>query len=446
MLTKEQVNHYLRHIIIPQIGEKGQKKLLDSSALIYCENTESLRIAAYYLSASGTGKIYCYLENKEGHERLFDEITDLNKDTEVSLYEESNAASNEASYRIVTGSMIFVKQITSQLSKNKFIPTIISISSSWKGSLQTFTNSENLKEFIQSLNKVNYENSLESPNFFANDFSAILSVIEGIKIVLNLGVQKNKLFYNLLSMEFTETANIFEKLIDNSFDAPDPLPKLSQEKILIVGAGGLGSPAAYALTKAGIKTLGLLDLDFVEMSNLNRQVLHSFSRIGIAKVESAKYLLKKIKPEINIKTHQVELTESNAAEIISQYSLVIAAVDNIESRYLINDSCFKLNIPVCEAGILDFHGTATTIIPKEGHCYRCLYPKINTAALSNLPQGVLGPIPGIMGYIEAAEAVKVLTKVGNTLKNKIILFDSLDMDFNIIQVKTYPQCPTCGKL
>ncbi len=130
--------------------------------------------------------------------------------------------------------------------------------------------------------------------------------------------------------------------------------------------------------------------------------------------------------------------------MFSKYDVVIAAVDNIPTRYLINDTCFILNKPYAEAGVLRFDGTATTIIPHEGHCYRCLYPNVNSSNLS-VNNGVLGPVPGVMGFIQAAEAVKILSGLGKMLKNKILLFDSLEMDFNIIDIDRNPQCPTCGK-
>ena len=442
ILTEKQIEHYKRHIIIPEVGEEGQKKLINSAALVYCENVDSLRPLAYYLAALGMGSILCYLENKSEAHSLFDEVVDLNNDTSIEFLSEKN---NTADFSIILGNINFVKRVAYELSIEKFIQTIVSINNQWKGTLQTFDNHDLFEDFINSLNIVN-SLSNNSTAFLANALSATLCSIEAAKLCLNIGItQKDMLFYDLFEMKFTkieDSKNLSEILKElNSIEINQ---SLSNAKVLIVGAGGLGSPAAYGLAISGVGTLGLLDLDVVEMSNLNRQVLHSFSRIGMPKAKSAEYLLKKINPNINIKTHIRELTQDNAEEIFSQYDLIIAAVDNIPTRYLINDFCSKLNKAFVEAGVLRLDGTVTTIIPHDGHCYRCLYPNIDIASFKNKDNGVLGPVPGAMGFIEVAEALKVLTGLGTTLKNKILLFDSLDMDFNIIEIHRNLDCPTCG--
>lgn len=442
ILTDEQVNHYKRHIIIPEIGEEGQKRLLNTKTIVYCENAESLRPLAYYLAAVGTGRIYCCLEDRRGADSLFCEVVDLNNDTSIGHLSEIYIT---ADYRIILGNINFFKKTAGKLLREKFVPTIVSINSQWKGTLKTFDNQEVFNSFIDLINEEDSISDGGSSAFLANALSSTLCAIEGVKLCLNIGsIQKNMLFYDLFNMEFTTTdsnVNLLEKLRDTNSDIKQ---KLSKAKVLIVGTGGLGSPAAYGLAISGIGTLGLLDLDKVEMSNLNRQILHSFSRIGIPKVKSAQFILKKIIPKINIKTHITKLTEDNAGEILSEYDLIIAAVDNIPTRYLINDICFSLNKPYAEAGVLRIDGTATTIIPHEGHCYRCLYPNVDISSLSG-DNGVLGPVPGVMGIIQAAEAIKVLTGLGATLKNKILLFNSLEMDFNIINIGKNPECPTCSK-
>ena len=455
VLTKEQLNHYKRHIIIPEIGQEGQKKLLDSTVFVYCENTDSLRPLAYYLAALGTGRIFCDLKDRRGADSLFAEVIDLNNDTAIDYLHENNYAKDfseihdieknrpQNSYRIVLGNLNFIKRLAAKLLNDEFISTIISVNSQWKGTLQTFQNEEMFRNLIDSLNAENTENSSA---FLANALSSTLCAIECVKLCLNIGnIKKDMLFFDLFNMEFNQTKsnnNLFEFLDeDNSMDIKHIL---SDAKVLIVGTGGLGSPAAYGLTMAGVGNLGLLDFDKVEESNLNRQVLHSFSRIGMSKSKSAEFLLKKINPNINIETYITELTKNNAEKMFSKYDVVIAAVDNIPTRYLINDTCFILNKPYAEAGVLRFDGTATTIIPHEGHCYRCLYPNVNSSNLS-VNNGVLGPVPGVMGFIQAAEAVKILSGLGKMLKNKILLFDSLEMDFNIIDIDRNPQCPTCGK-
>jgi len=233
-------------------------------------------------------------------------------------------------------------------------------------------------------------------------------------------------------------------IVNEAIDYKKAEEKLSNAKVLIVGAGGLGSPSSLALAMAGVGSIGLVDSDVVEISNLNRQVLHASSRIGISKAESAKFMLTSINPKININTYIENLSKENAKEIIDNYDLVISAVDNIQTRYLINDSCYFMKKPVIEAGVLRFDGTNTTIIPDEGHCYRCLYPNLNTNGMSCAETGVLGAVPGLMGFIQAVEAYKVITGLGTNLRNKILLFDGLGMEFNVINLDKNPDCPLCG--
>lgn len=442
MLTEVQKEHYKRHIIIPEVGEEGQSKLLNFTVLVYCENTESLRPLAYYLAALGVGKIFCDLDDRSQAASLFTEVVDLNNDTSIDYLNEKNYG---ADCRIILGEFKYVKNTAHRLLNEEFIPTIVSINGKWTGTLQTCYNQSLFEKFINTLNKAN--NLSRSSSFFlANSFSATLCSIEAAKLCLKIGnLQKDTLFYDLFNLEFTkaeDSINLYKALNDTNMDINQDI---SKAKVLIVGTGGLGSPAAYGMTMAGVGTLGLLDLDKVEMSNLNRQILHSFSRIGMPKAKSAEFLLKSINPNVNIKTYITELTTYNAQEIFSDYDLIIAAVDNIPTRYLINDTCFLLNKPYAEAGILRFDGTATTIIPNEGHCYRCLYPNVDISSLASMGNGVLGPVPGVMGFIQTAEAVKILTGNGTTLKNKILLFNSLDMDFDIIDIFKNPNCPTCGK-
>jgi len=220
--------------------------------------------------------------------------------------------------------------------------------------------------------------------------------------------------------------------------------KLSKARVLIVGAGGLGSPAAIALAMAGIGTIGLADSDIIEASNLNRQILHRESRIGMLKAESARLSLSKMNPGIRINTHVEYLSRENVNEIIKDYDIVVAAVDNFSTRYLLNDACFFMKKPLAEAGVLKFDGTATTIIPEQGHCYRCLYPNLNERLINPTEKGILGAIPGVMGFIEAVEVFKIITGAGRPLKNRIILFDGTDMEFDSIDIDKNPDCPLCG--
>ncbi|HBV67303.1 MAG TPA: adenylyltransferase [Clostridiales bacterium] len=271
-----------------------------------------------------------------------------------------------------------------------------------------------------------------------------------MKVCLDLCDGNNKILsYDLLHMNFVSYGKNEQERAVNEFCGDfvvlnNEAEKLSEARVLIVGAGGLGSPAAIALTMAGVGTIGLADSDIIEASNLNRQILHRESRIGMLKAESARLSLSKMNPGIRINTHAEYLSRENINEIIKDYDIVVAAVDNFPTRYLLNDACFFMKKPLAEAGVLKFDGTATTIIPEQGHCYRCLYPNLNERLINPTEKGILGAIPGVMGFIEAAEIFKIITGAGKLLKNKIILFDGTDMEFDSIDMDKNPDCPLCG--
>lgn len=442
ILSKEQINRYLRHIIMPEISGQGQKKLLETKVLIYGENVKELISLVLYLSAMGVGNIFISLENEEGYESLFSDAIDLNNDVKITLIKNSVTAD----FRIALGNSKFIKSISNSF-EFKFVPTIISINNQWKALIKTFKESHELYNFIELLNADDKNYSLP----FIQSLSGAISSIEGVKLCLNLGNTCNDiLVIDLFNMEFNyfedsnaiQAVEYFIKTEGVSYD--EIIEKISRAKVLIVGAGGLGCPASLTLSMAGIGKIGLVDSDRVESSNLNRQILHSVSRIGMPKVESAKFSLKKSNPKLDIITYIENLTKDNVNEIVADYDLVISAVDNLQTRYLINDACYFMKIPVIEAGVLRFDGTNTTIIPDEGHCYRCLYPNLSTTGMSCAETGVLGAVPGVMGFIQAAEAFKLITGVGETLKNKILLFDGLEMEFNVISLEKNPECPLCG--
>lgn len=430
---------------MPEISGQGQKRLLDSSISVYGENIKDLFPLVLYLSAMGIGSINCYFENKEGYELLFSQAMDLNTDVKVQLIKDDFTVSD---IRLVLGSIDFVIKITDFfINENEFVPTIFSVINQWKVVINKTSDLKELHYFIKVLDK---SSSIRNV-YFVSAVSGAICSIEAVKYILNIGSTLEDLLlfdlYNIVISTYkkNEARIAFERLNNEEvIDYKNAEAKLSNAKVLIVGAGGLGSPSSLALAMAGVGSIGLVDSDVVEISNLNRQVLHASSRIGISKAESAKFMLTSINPKININTYIENLSKENAKEIIDNYDLVISAVDNIQTRYLINDSCYFMKKPVIEAGVLRFDGTNTTIIPDEGHCYRCLYPNLNTSGMSCAETGVLGAVPGVMGFIQAADAFKVITGLGTSLRNKILLFDGLDMEFNVISLDKNPDCPLCG--
>jgi len=216
-------------------------------------------------------------------------------------------------------------------------------------------------------------------------------------------------------------------------------------KALIIGAGGLGSPSAIYLSLAGVGTVGIVDFDVVELSNLQRQVLHHTSDVGRPKVQSAIDNIKAYNPDVNVVVHETRLESDNAMEIISKYDLVINGADNFATRYLVNDACYLLNKPLVDGSILIFDGQATVFLPGEG-CYRCLFPSPPPPGMvpNCAEAGVLGALTGLVGSIQATEALKYFLGIGESLSSRLLLIDALSMSFREVRLKKNPNCPLCG--
>jgi sulfur-carrier protein adenylyltransferase/sulfurtransferase len=223
--------------------------------------------------------------------------------------------------------------------------------------------------------------------------------------------------------------------------------KLLESKVLLLGAGGLGSPAALYLAAAGIGTLGLVDNDVVDLSNLQRQVAHSNDRIGVPKVDSAEIAIKEINPDVNVVKYQTRLDASNIMEIIEGYDVILDGADNFPIRYLLNDASVRLGIPVVSASILGFDGQLSVFKPFEGPCYRCLYPTPPPAELAPScgANGVLGVLPGTMGLLQSTEVIKLIVGSGEPLIGRLLLYDALAASFTELKVRRDPDCPICSR-
>ena len=221
--------------------------------------------------------------------------------------------------------------------------------------------------------------------------------------------------------------------------------KLMESKVLIIGAGGLGSPVSIYLALAGIGTLGIVDFDVVDLSNLQRQILHRNDDIGRRKVESAQETLRAYNPEVDVIAHEQPLTSENAMGIIAEYDIVVNGADNFPARYLVNDAAYLNGKPLVDGSILLFDGQATVFLPGQG-CYRCLFPEPPPPGEvpSCAEAGVLGMLPGMVGSIQAAETVKLILGVGNSLSGRLLLIDALDMEFRSVKLRRNPECPLCG--
>jgi adenylyltransferase/sulfurtransferase len=222
--------------------------------------------------------------------------------------------------------------------------------------------------------------------------------------------------------------------------------KLKAARVLCVGTGGLGSPLSFYLTAAGIGTLGLVDFDVVDASNLQRQIIHSTKDIGRKKLDSAEEKLTALNPTIRIVKHETMLTSANALEILKDYDIVADGTDNFPTRYLVNDACVLLGKPNVYGSIFRFEGQASVFATEQGPCYRCLYPEPPPPGLvpSCAEGGVLGIMPGIIGVIQAAEVIKLILGKGDSLIGRLLLVDALTMRFRELKLHKNPQCPVCG--
>jgi adenylyltransferase/sulfurtransferase len=223
--------------------------------------------------------------------------------------------------------------------------------------------------------------------------------------------------------------------------------RLLESKVLLVGAGGLGSPAGLYLAAAGVGTLGVVDSDVVDLTNLQRQVLHTTASVGRPKTESAEATLRALNPDVRVVRHDVRLDASNAREVIGPYDVILDGCDNFPTKYLVNDAAVLLRKTVVYGSIFRFDGQASVFVPGDGPCYRCLFPEPTPAEMAPScdEAGVLGVLPGVVGLIQATETLKVLLGRGRTLKGRLVAYDALDMTFKEYRVRRDPACAVCGE-
>jgi len=222
--------------------------------------------------------------------------------------------------------------------------------------------------------------------------------------------------------------------------------KLARSRVLVVGAGGLGSPAAYYLAAAGVGTIGIVDDDVVEISNLQRQILHTTPDIGLSKVLSAREKLRALNPDCDVVAYSFRPTAAQMWELVGAYQVIVDGTDSFESRYLINEACVRLRKPLVHGGVLQFVGQVLSIRPGEGPCLACLFPAAPGTAPTCAQAGVLGAAAGVIGTIQANEVLKLLLGVGEPLVGRLLAFDALRMRFSEVAVARDPACPVCGGL
>lgn len=226
--------------------------------------------------------------------------------------------------------------------------------------------------------------------------------------------------------------------------------KLLNSKVLVIGAGGLGSPAILYLAAAGVGTIGIVDFDVVDLSNLQRQIIHNTERVGTPKVESAKKTVEMLNPDVKVIAYNTRISKENIMDIIKDYDVVLDGTDNFPTRFLINDACYFAGKPLVSAAMLRFEGQVSVFdfrMKEQSPCYRCLFPEPPPPGLvpSCQEAGILGSIGGIMGCIQATEAIKLILGIGEPLVGKLLIMDALSMDFRKVKLRKDPNCPLCGE-
>ncbi len=249
-------------------------------------------------------------------------------------------------------------------------------------------------------------------------------------------------------MEFTEDQILrYSRHIILPEVGGDGQEKLLNAKVVLVGSGGLGSPAGYYLAAAGVGTIGVIDNDRVEMSNLQRQIAHNTGRIGVYKADSAKETYETLNHDVKVVTHKERLTSKNIKDIIKNYDIVVDGSDNFPTRYLVNDACVMMNKTLISAAVFRFEGQVMSIYPGQGPCYRCLFevPPPPGMVPSCQEAGILGVVTGVVGTLQATEVIKAILELGEPLKGKLLLWNALDMSFRTVKVPRNRECPVCGE-
>jgi molybdopterin/thiamine biosynthesis adenylyltransferase len=262
------------------------------------------------------------------------------------------------------------------------------------------------------------------------------------------GLREQPLFCILTCMlTDTQKERYGRHLMLDSVGAPGQ-ERLLAGRVLIIGAGGLGSPAALYLAAAGVGSIGIADSDVVDLSNLQRQILHATADVGVAKTSSAVAKLAAINPDLKLNAHQLRVDSDNIAELLAGYDFVLDCTDNFDAKFLINDACVFAGKPYSHGGILKYSGQTMTVLPGTSACYRCIFPEPpdEITSLTCSRAGVLGVLPGVIGTIQATEAIKSLLGIGELLLDRLLTYDSLNMKFREIPLRRSPHCPVCSTL
>ncbi|MBG0763632.1 MAG: ThiF family adenylyltransferase [Tissierellales bacterium] len=416
-LSPEEVRRYLRQIIIPEIRGEGQEKLLNSKIFIKAKKVEMISLLLFYCAAMGIGEIYYNTddENNSLEKSIINHAKDINPELKI---EKSSGVEN-LDIEIFFGSPNYIEKLIDN-KKTETNNKIYAVIGNWKGFITSKMPSKNITS------EINSKEIIKEGLVLSSSFSSSFAATQVIKKIIGFGeISEKPYYFNLWNMSFGEQINL-------QVNDKNKKQNLNNKSCLIVGCGGLGTPAAFILSQLGIGKLGLVDDDTVELSNLNRQILHSTSKIGKEKVFSAKKNLEKLFPAVKVNSYNTRFNEKNSSDLLESYDIVIDGLDNLNTRYILNDKIQKTNIPYIHAGALALYGQVTTIIPNRTPCFECIFPENirNTRALSCSETGILGPVTGLMASIQVAEALKILNSNKGSLEGKLLF---VDLTINYIQ-------------
>lgn len=464
-LTPKQSIRYQRHIIIPDIGAKGQQALLDAHVLVVAPSTGFCDLTLLYLAAAGTGTLSVHLEDNSQLSKFLPLVRDLNPDIELTVLETldwKDALSSNGADRlqpldliILSGPGSFLEQTGKNLPSGSGPRVLLGLENGWYGALRHCPDLDTVHRVLESdiRHFRSRSNQDQDPGYVAlgTTFTAatlgLLSVNQAlIRLIGQYPAPDSVLSFNLESLSFWYADQFhWEQKKSGQTPAPeDWKERLASARILLIGTGGLGSPAAYMLAKAGVGTLGLADYDLVEPSNLNRQILHAVSRTGMRKTDSAAALLKTLFPDTHLILFPEAFDRHNARQWLDSFQVVIDGLDNLPGRYLLNDACYFSRKPFITAGVLTYYGLTTTIIPDAGPCYRCLFPRQEgNRAVSCADGGVLGPVPGLLGLLEALQAAGLLLD-RDPARETLLMFDARENEIATTSIHRSDHCPLCG--
>ena len=485
-LKPEEVQRFLRQIIMPQISGGGQQRLLTSHVMVWAPGLAWVDLALAYLAAVGFGRVTCLMAHvPAANDPLMTHFQEIHPAVRWQMKPLNTTEIKESPHLMLrVGPAAFLKETQplwqQQVSRwtspspetagEKETRACLTVMlEEWKG--QLFWETPSPVEGYISKTEEEKSTTLTLGMTLSALFAGTQAVVELVKKRLHIGKQLTEIFrYDLETMAFWEgpdegwkgagvegsEGDLPPEKTDAekaavSRDDDQHQQRLSDEawhqrlaggRVLVVGSGGLGSPAAYALARAGVGTLGLVDDDTVDLSNLNRQILHATPRLGMPKVTSAAQTLRHINQQMTLQTHYQRFSEENADRLLEQYDLVVDGLDNLPSRYVLNEAAVKAGKPYVQAGVLAFYGQSTTVVPGKGPCYACLFPPEDSGGRGPTCEetGVLGPVPGVMGVLEAIEAIRLLAQQPPLRMGKLLMVDVLETEFTVIHLERDENC------